>query len=57
MLTSCGYAVPRYELLGERPTLTKWAQAHGREGIEQYWLEKNVTSLDGMDTGILGDTD
>ena len=57
VLTSCGYAVPRYELLGERPTLTKWAQSHGREGIEQYWLEKNVTSLDGMDTGILGDTD
>ncbi|MCB1855767.1 MAG: pyridoxamine 5'-phosphate oxidase family protein [Halieaceae bacterium] len=57
VLTSCGYAVPRYELLGERPTLQKWAETRGREGIEQYWQEKNVTSLDGRDTGILGDTD
>lgn len=57
VLTSCGYGVPRYELLGERPTLKKWSQKHGREGIEQYWRDKNVTSLDGSNTGILGDTD
>lgn len=54
--TSCGYAVPLYDLRGERPTLTKWAESRGREGIEQYWREKNATSLDGKDTGILRDT-
>lgn len=51
--TSCGYAVPYYELKGERPTLTKWADNRGRDGVEQYWEEKNTHSLDGKNTGIL----
>ncbi len=52
--TSCGYAVPFYELKGERPTLDKWANNRGREGIQQYWVEKNTRSLNGKDTGMLG---
>ncbi len=55
--TSCGYAVPRYELKGERPTLTKWAEKKGAEGIEQYWREKNTVSLDGKATGIFEDAE
>ena len=50
--TSCGYAVPFYELVGERPTLRKWSDKRGREGVEEYWQEKNTKSLDGKDTGI-----
>ena len=50
--TSCGYAVPFYELKGDRNTLTKWADNKGRDGVEDYWREKNQTSLDGKDTGI-----
>jgi hypothetical protein len=53
--TSCGYAVPRYDLRAERPTLTKWAEQKGSEGIEQYWREKNALSLDGKETGIFQD--
>lgn len=52
VLTSCGYAVPYYELKGERPTLTKWADKRGEAGIKDYWAEKNVKSLNGKDTGI-----
>lgn len=51
--TSCGYAVPRYRLVDERPTLAKWAEKRGRAGIEEYWREKNTRSLDDQDTGIL----
>jgi len=51
--TSCGYAVPFYSLDGERPTLKKWADNRGRDGIKEYWKEKNTKSLDGNDTGIL----
>ena len=51
--TSCGYAVPYYELKGERPTLTKWADKRGRQGIKEYWQEKNIKSLNDQDTGIL----
>lgn len=53
--TSCGFAVPYYELVGERPTLSKWAEAKGEQGVQDYWLEKNTKSIDGADTGILKD--
>ena len=51
--TSCGYAVPYYELQGERPTLSKWAENHGEAGIQDYWAQKNMKSLNDKDTGIL----
>lgn len=51
--TSCGYAVPYYELKGERPTLAKWADSRGESGIKDYWAEKNTKSLNDKDTGIL----
>lgn len=50
--TSCGYAVPYYELKGERPTLTKWADKTGASGIKEYWKEKNVSNINGKNTGI-----
>lgn len=51
--TSCGYAVPYYKLKGERPTLTKWSENRGENGIQDYWAEKNTKSLNDKDTGIL----
>ena len=51
--TSCGYAVPLYNLEGERSTLQKWADKRGRQGTKEYWKEKNQVSLNGKPTGIL----
>ena len=51
--TSCGYAVPHYEFSSDRQTLANWAEKRGQENIESYWKEKNSSSLDGRDTGIL----
>ena len=51
--TSCGFGVPFYDFKGERPALTRWAETRGRDGIERYWREKNLISLDGMPTHIL----
>jgi len=45
--------VPYYDLAGERPTLTKWANNKGSKGVEEYWLEKNTKSIDGKETGII----
>jgi len=45
---SCGYAVPRMELVGDRDQLVKWADRKGRDGVEEYWAAKNVTSVDGL---------
>lgn len=50
--TSCGYAVPYYELKGERPTLSKWAESRGKQEIRAYWKENNQLSLDDRETGI-----
>ena len=51
--TSCGYGVPLYDYRGERETMEKWARAKGVDGIEAYWREKNLASMDGLPTGLL----
>jgi len=53
VLTSCGYAVPKYEFVGERDTLKKWIDNKGEEGIKEYWQENNVVTLDGKETHIM----
>lgn len=50
--TSCGFAVPFYAYQGERDALRKFAEQQGPDGIETYWREKNVVSIDGLPTGI-----
>lgn len=54
--TSCGYGVPLFEYQAERDTMDKWANAKGPDGIEAYWYEKNVTSMDGLPTGMFADS-
>ncbi len=51
--TSCGYAVPRFDYLGERDTLMRWAEKKGTLGLLEYWREKNRVSIDGLATGLL----
>lgn len=50
--TSCGFGIPVYEYKEDRTTLLDWAENKGEDGIEKYWREKNVTSIDGLPTGI-----
>lgn len=50
--TSCGFAVPFYEFLGDRPTLKEWAETKGEEGVHEYRQNKNRQSIDGLPTGI-----
>lgn len=45
---SCGYGVPRYDYMGERDTLIRWAESKGAEKIRQYQRENNAHSLDGQ---------
>ncbi len=51
--TSCGFGVPLYAFQGQRKLLPRWAESKGRDGLEQYWREKNALSLDGRETGIV----
>ena len=49
---SCGYSIPLMEFKNERPTLVKWAQNKGPDGIESYWKENNQVSIDGSPSGF-----
>jgi len=53
--TSCGYGVPLYDFVSERPTLNKWAEKKGEQGIKDYWQDKNSSSLDGAPIPIAHD--
>ncbi len=50
--TSCGYGVPFMDYQGERDTMDRWAQSKGPDGVEAYWAEKNMASIDGLPTGF-----
>ncbi len=45
---SCGYAVPKYEYVGERDQLQRWAERKGEDGLARYRREKNAVSIDGL---------
>ncbi len=45
---SCGYSIPRYDYVGERDTLVRWAEKRGPEGLDRYRDERNAHSLDGL---------
>ena len=46
--TSCGFAVPRMEMVGERDTLHRWARNKGVAKLAEYRQEKNARSIDGL---------
>jgi hypothetical protein len=52
VLTSCGFAVPLFEFLGERDSLRQWAERQGADGLRAWWRRRNLISLDGKETGI-----
>lgn len=53
--TSCGYGVPHYVYQDERPSLVRWAESKGEEGLAAYRREKNARSMDGLETGMFED--
>lgn len=50
--TSCGYGVPLFDYTGERAAIENWHDNKGPDGIQSYWEEKNLTSMDGLPTGL-----
>lgn len=46
--TSCGFAVPFMDYVGEREQLLEWGDARSDDEIEGYWDEKNAASIDGL---------
>lgn len=50
--TSCGYGVPLFDYQGERAAIENWHNNKGPDGIQSYWQERNLTSMDGLPTGL-----
>jgi hypothetical protein len=50
--TSCGFAVPEYQFVGQRTRLQESLAQRGEAGVHAYWQEKNRTSIDGKPTGM-----
>ncbi len=46
--TTCGYAVPMMELVGHRTTLDEWVDRKSPEDLDEYRVQKNSYSLDGL---------
>ena len=50
--TSCGFGVPYFDFVGDRPDLRVWTEKKGEDGVRRYWQERNAISIDGIETGI-----
>jgi hypothetical protein len=46
--TSCGYAVPLMDLVGDRDRLLEWSTAKGEAGLLEYRASKNAASIDAL---------
>ncbi|MGH6876095.1 MAG: pyridoxamine 5'-phosphate oxidase family protein [Rhizomicrobium sp.] len=53
VMTSCGYAVPRFDSVEPRVTFTRYWENHGPEAVEEMWRTLNDKSIDGLPTGIV----
>jgi hypothetical protein len=45
---SCGYGVPLYAFEGHRSQLPDWLARKGPQGLHQYQVQKNRSSIDGL---------
>ncbi|HZP04756.1 MAG TPA: pyridoxamine 5'-phosphate oxidase family protein [Terracidiphilus sp.] len=50
--TSSGFGVPLFDYVSERPTLIRWAESKGEDGLTEYRRLKNAVSIDGLPTGL-----
>jgi hypothetical protein len=51
-MTSCGFAVPRYQYVEQREELLRFAEKKGPDGMVEYRRQKNVRSIDGLATAL-----
>jgi hypothetical protein len=51
--TSCGFAVPRMELVEPRQMLADWANKKGEAALTEYRAKKNAVSIDGLPNTVV----
>lgn len=45
---SCGFGVPMFRFERDRSELIEWSDRKGADGLRQYQLTRNATSIDGL---------
>ncbi len=55
IMTTCGFAVPKYEFVGHRSMLPDWVCKMGDEKMDAYRHQKNERSIDGLPTYLFED--
>ena len=50
--TSCGFGVPTYDFVEQRPIMAAQARKQGITGVRQYQQDFNRFSIDGFPTGL-----
>jgi hypothetical protein len=50
--TSCGTGVPFFTHQADRDEIVTWATKKGEAGLQAYWQQKNLTSIDGLSAPI-----
>ena len=50
--TSCGFGIPIFDFVEQRPTLVDWAMKKGRREVEEYQVKNNSDSIDGLPTAL-----
>lgn len=53
--SSCGYAVPMFDYRKDRTILEGWSEGKGRDGVSEYWRDRNQETLDGFPTHVIAD--
>ncbi len=51
--TSCGMAVPLYDYREDRSNLANFWGSRDSTHLRKYWSSKNMTSIDGFETGFV----
>ena len=55
IMTTCGFAVPRYEFIAEREQLAEFTCKMGEQKMDEYRHQKNQRSIDGLPTYLFAD--
>lgn len=55
--TSCGWAIPFMDYVGERDTMQRWVDSKSDAQIRTHWVEQNTHTIDGQPTGMPIPTD
>lgn len=50
--TSCGFGVPKMTEVGPRGIMENLAEQRGLDGTHEFWREHNLTTIDGLPTGL-----